>query len=320
MNPFAILGLCAVAGLARGGGDPLEVRMKPSAQVRGLEIRVGDLCEFVANDRETLELAKVTFGRSPGQGHARVIGRTELLQALAAAGHDLARIKIEGARETTVQAVVVDVPAGELVDAATTALHALLAVEGGDVEFDAPRNVTRVQAPPGRIGQEIVARVRGGRTAPTSAVVDVEIRVDGELCKRVPVTFPLRRYQSVLKTVGPVRAGTLLGPQNLEIAREPVAQGTNLLLTDFAQIEGMVAARDLQANRRLMLADTAPPDVVQKGEMVTVVIDRGRVKATARAIANHGAPIGGRLTLTNPDSKKQLVGVVTAPGLVVLQG
>ncbi len=326
MNLFVTFGLCAV--FASGGGNgghgdgapaaKLEIRIKPTAMVRGLDIRIGDFCEILPSGQMALELGQVEFGRAPTQGYARTIGRTELIQAIAGAGYDLANFKFEGASESAVQSVVVDVPPADVLEAARTSLQALLALEGGDVEIETPKAVRRIQAPPGRRSQEIVARVRGGKTSPTMAVVDVEIEVDGEAHKKVPITFKLTRYQRVLKTVGPIRQGTALGPQNLELVREAVSQTSNLLLSDFAAVDGLVAMRDLQGDKRLMLADTAPPAVVHKGEIVTVVMTNGRIKVTARALANHDAPISGRVTLTNIDSKKQLVGIVAAPGLVVL--
>lgn len=326
MNLFATLSLCVVfagSGGHGGHGDDapkakLEIRIKPTAMVRGLDIRIGDFCDILPSGKLALDLGKVEFGRAPTQGFARTIGRTELIQSIVGAGYDLADFKFEGATESTVQSVVVDVPTGDVLEAARASLQALLAIEGGDVEIETPKVVRKIQAPPGRRSQEIVARVRGGKTSPTMAVVDVEIEVDGESHRKVPITFKLTRFQRVLKTVGPIREGTALGPQNLELVREAVSQTSNLLLSDFAAVEGLVAARDLQGDKRVMLADTAPPAVVHKGEIVTVVIDSGRIKVTARAMANHDAPIGARVTLTNVDSKKQLVGIVAAPGLVVL--
>jgi hypothetical protein len=48
------------------------------------------------------------------------------------------------------------------------------------------------------------------------------------------------------------------------------------------------------------------------------VLTKGRVKVTARAIANHDAPLGGRVLLTNPTTRATLTGVVQGPGLVVV--
>ena len=143
--------------------------------------------------------------------------------------------------------------------------------------------------------------------------------VDGEVHKRVPVQFELRRFHTVLKTAGSIRAGTPLGADNLVLAREPMAQVTGLWLDAFAQVDGLIAARDLPPNQRLTLGDAAPPALVHRGETGTVVLTRGRVKVTAKAIANHDAPLGGRVTLTNLQSRGQMAGVVQAPGLVVVQ-
>jgi flagella basal body P-ring formation protein FlgA len=320
---MSILATILLAGVACGGGEndgkSLELRLRPAVSVRGLDVTIGDLCEVLPAGSEALALAQVTFGPAPASGHARTVLRAEVVQALAAAGRDLTACKFTGAAEVVVQPVVVDVPTGELLESATAALQALLAVEGGDVEFDAPARVRQVQAPPGRRSQELRSRVRGNRTGPNAAIVDVEILVDGEVCKRVPVQFTLRRYHEVLKTVGTIRAGTPLGPDNLVVAREPMAQATGLFLAALPQVEGLIAARNLQPNQRLTLGDAAPPALVHKGEVVTVVSTRGRVKITAKAMANHDAPLGGRITLTNLQSRSALAGVVTGPGLVVVQ-
>ena len=143
--------------------------------------------------------------------------------------------------------------------------------------------------------------------------------IDGEAATRVPVQFELQRFQLLLKTATAIRQGTPLGPHNLEIAREPLAQATGLYLTRFEDVEGMIAARNLQANSRITLGETAPPAVIRKGEVVSVVLTHGRVKVTAKAVANHDAPMAARLSLTNLSSRGTLVGVVAGPGLVVIR-
>jgi flagella basal body P-ring formation protein FlgA len=318
----AIVLACALtAGL--GGGDDkgkpqTTVRLKPAAAVRGLDVTIGELCECSA-DPAGAAIASLRFSDAPVQGYARTVSRTEIVQALAGAGVDVTALKVDGADEVLVQAIVVDVPAAELLEAATAALQSVLAVEGGDVEYELPQRVRQVQAPPGRRSQELQARVRGNRTGPNAAVVDVEVVVDGQSCKKVPLTFKLQRYRPVLKTNGTVRAGMPLGPEVLAIAREPVDQVSGLFLDRMDQVEGLIAARDLQPGRRLTLGDTAPPSVVHRGDVVTVVLTRGRVKVTAKAVANHDAPLAGRVTLTNVQSRGTLTGVVHGVGLVVVQ-
>lgn len=310
-------------GAMGGGGDEtrqqIELRLRPAVAVRGLDVTIGEMCEVLPAGADALAVAQITFGPAPGSGYARTVLRTEIVQALAAAGRSVAHCKLTGADEVIVQAVSVEVSQTEMLESASAALHALLAVEGGDVEVEAPFRLRQVQAPPGRQSLEVRSRVRGNRTGPTGAVVDVEVLVDGEVHRRVPVQFKLQRFHHVLKTAGTIRAGTPLGPENLLMAREPMAQATGLYLDAFPQVEGLIAARNLQSNQRLTLADAAPPALVRKGEVCTVVLTRGRVKITAKAMANHDAPLTGRITLTNLQSRSTLTGVVTGPGLVVVQ-
>lgn len=308
--------------LSPHGGDEKDkpvtsVRLKATVAVRGLDVTLADLCDLPA-DAAGIALGQIRFGNAPVNGYARTVTRTEVVQSLAGAGVDLGTVKVEGADETVVQAVVVDVPGAEMIEAATTALQAQLAVEGGDVEFEAPQRTRAVQAPPGRRSQELRARVRGVRTGPTSAVVDVEVLVDGDSFKKVPLTFKLQRYFQVLKTNGTVRAGTPLGADVLSVVREPLDQATSLWLDRMDQVEGQIAARNLQPNQRITLGDVAPPAVVRRGDVVTVVLTRGRVKVTAKALANHDAPLAGRVTVTNMQSRGTLTGIVQGPGLVVV--
>ncbi len=319
-----LLATMLFTGLAFGGGDEvagqkIELRVRPAVAVRGLDVTIGEMCEVLPAGTDAIAIAQIKFGPAPGGGYTRTVLRTEIVQALAAAGRNVADCKLTGADEVVVQAIAVEVPPSELLDSATAALQALLAIEGGDVEFEAPTRLRQVQAPPGRQSQEVRSRVRGNRTGPATAVVDVEVLVDGEVHKRVPVTFKLQRFHSVLKTAGTIRAGTPLGPENLILAREPIAQVTGLYLDAFPQVDGLIAARNLQGNQRVTLADAAPPALIHKGEVCTVVLTSGRVKITAKALANHDAPLAGRISLTNLRSHSTLTGIVTGPGLVVVQ-
>ena len=48
------------------------------------------------------------------------------------------------------------------------------------------------------------------------------------------------------------------------------------------------------------------------------MLTRGRVKVTAKAIADEDAPLAGRIRLTNMSSRTQLTGTVYGPGLVLI--
>lgn len=319
MKLLTILTLCVLGG--GGDNDPPkqpDVRLKPATTVRGLHVTIGDLCEISPTNAQTIAISQIRFGPAPVNGFSRAVSRADVVQALAGAGVQLKTIKLSGGSEVIVQGISVDVPQQDMLDSATAALQAQLAIEGGDVEFEPPVRVRRMKAPPGRVSQDLRARVRGTKTSLSSAIVDIEVLVDGEVFKKVPLRFKLQRFHKVLKTTGTIGKDQPLGPDNIVIAREPMAQSTGLFLARMDQIAGMTARKNLRPNQRLTLGDIAPPAIIRKGDIVTVVLTRGRVKVTAKAMANEDAPIAGRIRLTNMNSRTQMTGVVHGPGLVVV--
>jgi len=317
---FALL---TTLGVGSDPDDPptrhqFQLTVKANAMARGIDLRIGELCDITPASADSLAIGRLRFGPAPVPGFPRTVTRTQLLQTLVSAGHSAGSFKFRGATEAIVQAVFIDVSARRLVDEATSMLQTILAHEGGDVEYEVVGRVRNVQASAGHRSQELQARIRDGKTNPASAVIDVQILVDGQVAKTVPVQFKLIRFQMILQTVGTIRAGAALGAHNLQLTRQKAANTPGLYLTSLDQLDGMIARRNLQPNRLLMLNDTGPPAVIRRGEVVDVVITRRRVKVMVRGIANKDAALGETITVTNRQSKSQITGIVAAPGTVVV--
>jgi flagellar basal body P-ring formation protein FlgA len=321
MKLLTIIALCSTLG-GNGAGDPPEkpeLRLRAATTVRGLHVTIGDLCEIKPTNEQTLALSEIRFGPAPSNGYARMVSKTDIVRALASAGIQLKTVKLTGTTEVSVQSFTTEISTHDILDAATASLQAQLTTEGGDVEFEPPVRIRRMRAPPGRVSQDLRARVRNNKTGMTSALVDVQIMVDGEVFKTVPISYKLQRFHQVLKTTGTIRKNTPLGPENIKLVREPMAQLNDLYLTGMQQVTGMIAARDLKNSQLLRLNDLMPPSIIRRGDIVTVVLTRGRVKVTSRAIANQDAPLNGRIQLTNMNSRSQMTGIVYGPGLVVIK-
>lgn len=325
MNAIATLVIACLNWPMAGScaGDPpapqqYQLALKAHTKARGLNIQISELCDITPVDADSLAIGKLRFGPAPAPGFPRTVTRTQLLHALVAAGHAPDSFQFRGAAEATVLSVAVDIASQRLIDEASHCLQAILNHEGGDVESAVVGRVRAVQAPAGHLSQELRARIRGGKTNSASAVIDVEVLVDGEVAKTVPVQFKLTRFQMVLQTVGTIRAGDALGAHNLRISRQKTSNTPGLYLTNFNQVDGAVAKRNLQPNRLLMLNDTGPPAVIRRGETVEVVITRRRVRVVVKGIASKDAAIGERLVVTNRQSRSQITGIVAGPGMVIV--
>lgn len=296
-----------------------EIELRANALVRGLDLTLGDLAEVRPEGQDAATIGAIKLGAAPMPGVVRQITRNEFLQALVANGYSPASFKIRGAVESTVQSMVVSIGQSEFVNAATIALQAVLQQEGGDVEYELAAPLRALQVQPGRVSQDLRARVRGGATSPASAVVDVEVLVDGVAAKTVAVQWKLSRFHQVLKTTQAVAAGIPLGPENCVMSRERVSQTQGLYITSIEQAVGTIAKRNLQPSQLLMLTDVGQPALIHRGDIVTVVLTKGRVKIETRGVANNDAGRGETVTVTSASTRAQLTGVAEASGTVVVR-
>jgi flagella basal body P-ring formation protein FlgA len=79
---------------------------------------------------------------------------------------------------------------------------------------------------------------------------------------------------------------------------------------------GQVAQRGLSAGSIMRNGDVAPPDLVTRGETVTVVFDTPGLALSLRGQANEGGRLGATITVTNPVSKKVLTATIVGAGRV----
>ena len=296
-----------------------EIELRANALVRGLRLTLGDLADVQPAGQDAATIANIQLGTAPTPGAIRTITRNEFLQTLVANGYSPTAFKIRGAVETAVQSMVISIGQAEFVDAAKIALDAVLTQEGGDVEYELAAPIRIQQVQPGRKTQELRARVRGGATSPSSAVVDVEVMVDGETAKTVPEQWKLSRFHSVLKASQAIQAGMPLSPDNCALSRERVSQTTGLYLTSMEQALGLITKRSMQPNQLVMLSDTGQPALIHRGDIVTVVLTKGRVKIETRGVANNDAGRGETVMVTSASNRTQLTGVAEASGTVVVR-
>ncbi len=81
-------------------------------------------------------------------------------------------------------------------------------------------------------------------------------------------------------------------------------------LTRVEEIIGLEATRTIRAGQRLSASDFVAADLVRKNETVRLVIKRGALEITVETIAMENGKIGEQVLLKNPDSGKEIRGIV----------
>ena len=81
-------------------------------------------------------------------------------------------------------------------------------------------------------------------------------------------------------------------------------------------ILGEVAQNTLMAGTVLRVTDTAPPELVARGETVTIVYETPSISLSMRGLSNDSGRMGAVVNVVNVASKKILQATVIGPGRV----
>ena len=117
-----------------------------------------------------------------------------------------------------------------------------------------------------------------------------------------------------------IARGAVIAESDLTAKSVPVLHMNESLVRNTSDAVGREAKRALRAGELLRSSDLKRPTLVAKGATVTMVFEAPGMSLTAvgRALAEGGE--GESIAVLNPTSYRQVVAVVTAPGMVRVGG
>jgi flagellar basal body P-ring formation protein FlgA len=279
---------------------------------KGDVLTLGDLVEGVSDP----EASRPLF-RAPALGETGTIQASRI--AAAAAGIGLKRIETEGRAQVTVTRAVRRAGAPEIEAAVKQALDAQhhVDVRALSILFDgSPALLVAPDLTAPVTVEELIYDRRGRRV---SALVSIGRR-PGERRASARVTGALVELVEAAVLTRPVSRGETVERSDLSIERKPREALPADVATDPASLAGQVARRALAAGQAIRAGDLDKPNLVARGETVTVVYEVPGMVLTLRARAGQGGGKGDLIAVVNPQSKKVLQAQVVAPGQVSVGG
>jgi flagella basal body P-ring formation protein FlgA len=144
------------------------------------------------------------------------------------------------------------------------------------------------------------------------------LEVDGDVAKRWRLRCDVDLYRTVHMTTQrlgrgetPMRPGIRPVICNVYAERVPP-----IPVTENLQNYEMV--RTVSVGQFLTWEDVSPRRAVRKGEHVDVVLEKGELSISMRAMCMQDGVIDQTVTLKNPRTRSEFAGVVTAPGRVTV--
>ncbi len=115
----------------------------------------------------------------------------------------------------------------------------------------------------------------------------------------------------VVVTKKTVINGQIITPDLIETRLEPIKAFGAKPIKDMAVVLGLAASRTLRKGDTITFSDLVVADLIKKNERVRLKIQRGLIQITLEAIALENAKMGEQVNLINPESGRQVQGIVT---------
>lgn len=283
------------------------MRLRGDVTAKGDVLTLGDLVE-----NAPAALGPRPLFRAPALGATGTIQAARIAEAVARL--DLAPLETGGRVQVTVQRAARRVGAPEIEAALKRALEASHGLDGKMLAVRLDGESPTLLAPLDLEGQASAVDVsydpRSRRVAGLVVLGErqASLRVSGqaiEMREVAVLTRSLNRGESIA-------AGDLTVERRPREGLPSDAQGSG------TAVAGQVAQRTLVAGAVLRAGDAAPPDLVQRGEAVTIVFEAPGVSLSMTGLANDTGRLGASISVTNPSSKKVLQATVIGPGRVAV--
>lgn len=294
------LGLLTLPVLAEG-----RLRLRGDVTARGDVLTLGDLVEGAG-----AEAARQPLFRAPALGASGTIQARRIAEAVIRLG--LGEIETGGRVQVAVLRAARRVAAAEIEAAIRKALETGYGLDGRALAIRIDGESPVLLAPLDLDGQasavDLVYDPRLKRVAALITLGDrqASLRVSGQVVEIREVAILGRS----------LNRGEAITASDLTMERRPREATPADAQTAGAGLAGQVAQRMLSAGSVLRSGDLAPPDLVARGESVTIVFDTPGLNLSLRGVANEAGRLGAAVTVTNPISKKVVSGTVIGSGRV----
>lgn len=301
---FGLALLIAFLPLAAGAAPAL----RGDVTVRSDTLTLADLVEGVSGPA-----AERPLFRAPSLGETGTIQTRRIVEAAAAQG--LGAVETGGRAQVVVSRAARRIGAAEIEAAVKRALEAQGVAESPSLSivFDgAPPSLVVAPEMEAAAAAEDVTVDR--RTRRVTALVWVGPR-PGERRASARVTGLMVEMVEAAVLTRALRQGEAVQAGDVTVERR-VREGAPADRLSAASLVGRVARRPLAAGATLRTDDLARPEIVARGEAVTITYEVPGMVLTLRGRATEAGALGDTVAVVNPQSKKALSATVTGPGRV----
>jgi len=290
------------------------VELKRMAAVRGPDIYLGDIAKVECDDDSLATAFKQVFIRVAAMpGYSCMVNMSDVAGQLI---HSGMRARLGGSPQVVVTTESTRVRGSDIVSAARSYVLGQLKREGQEISIELRGRVRDLIIAKGTVSLD-PGPLRG---ASLIGAVTIPVRVmrDGRICEAVQVPLMVRGFRDALVTTKPVSRGESLNERNLCIRKCEITNVRGEVLSNMEDVRGKIAARTLPAGAVLKTDHLAKVEVVQRGELVTVRLNKGSLEIAMKALAMRDGAVGEYIPVQNISSRRRFSARVVGPRTVVV--
>ena len=285
--------------------------IRPEAIVKSDEIRLGDIATFGKTEKEFEELVtrlkSIKLGEAPApKTRINLVGAT-ILEKIQLEGVSKESIGYSIPRTVTVEREGRVVSRDEVLTAIKQELWKLKNsdIQVRDVEW---ANAQVVPSGDAKVRAEILGEPVAGKIP-----VRLEVVVNNEQAARFLATGIADDWREVPILNRLVDRGGVISSSDLQLVRTNLADHPSDTVSVLTDLVGKRARARLQAGEVIRRSNVDIPPMIPKGKKVSIVFDRGLLRASATGVALEDGFEGSMITLRNESSKKTVIAKVMSP-------
>ncbi|MEO6936636.1 MAG: flagellar basal body P-ring formation chaperone FlgA [Collimonas sp.] len=322
---FTGLGLACAGNISHAQLEarkwPVKIELRAKVQVKHARVTLGDVANLSTGDLATLyQWMKLLLGAAPRAGNMVNLERGELERWVRSRQLTQGVAVWSGAERVEISASEQTLAGERVIDSAREELSRWLKtrVERSEIgEVSEPRDLSLPQG-------KVELRVRPlpeGRPPSRRMLMWVDIWIDNDFSRSVPVSFDVRAYQDGYVASQDMMAGSIVNPANFErrevdIADAPHENAVSVKSRSDSDSTLWRVRRSVNKGEPVLRSQVEAAPAVTRGEQITLRTHTGLVSLEGRVEALQDGYPGQLVRVKAASATNSVMARVAGPGMV----
>lgn len=181
--------------------------------------------------------------------------------------------------------------------------------------------ILRVPAPRAAAKRDLLIKVRPLAIGRTKGSFNLQVGIynGDKLSQSIPIPIKVRTFEEMVVASHPLSIGTLITVEDIKIITEESTMYNNDIIKDISLVIGKETKRLVRAEKPLRMDDLIVPNVVKRGDPITIEVTKGGITILCKGIARQNGHIGDTIQVTRLNERTILFGVINSAGKVLVK-